>query len=149
MRGHIESQHLSCVCHDCSINNNNYYPLFISPTFIFAACGSRLVYYKAATTNIQFFNLNIKEQKLALTTTKQLLSKKEIKEGICPTLCVMQNEILVCYYYMLKLPKPGEAMDLETDKGILLTFDMKSGNCLQKFQKNGIQSGLSNYFHNM
>ncbi len=56
---------------------------------------------------------------------------------------MISNQTLVCYYYMLKMPKPGEAFDLKTDKGVVVTFDMKTGNTLQKFQKNGIQSGLS------
>ncbi len=99
------------------------------------------MFYKAATTNIQFFDLS--KQRLTLTATKQCLTKTEIKEGICPTFCVISNQTLVCYYYMLKMPKPGEAFDLKTDKGVVLTFDMKTGNTLQKLQKNGIQSGLS------
>ena len=77
---------------------------------------------------------------------QEFITADEIKAGACPLFTLMPDGTIVAYHYQAPKMEVGKKIDQSCDKGIVQTFDIRTGLPLLKLNQ-GITSGLSECIH--
>ena len=91
------------------------------------------------TVNLHFVKMDLKKGEAKEIAVQNFMPPKATEAGANPSFVLMPGGTLVTYYYYDNTFVQGKPTG---DHGIIKTFDVRTGSCLQTFDK-GIKSGMS------